>query len=401
MLAPQLASPGRPLDGSTAARMGAAYGHSFSHVRIHDGGGALSSVTSEPAIAATVGADVAFAPGYYRPGTAMGDALIAHELAHVEQQRTGGDVPGAAHEADAHEATVGAVAHLAGVRGEPRARPSRGSAIAPQRCGGMPNWAPQMPAGTLTPSNQKAFVEGAKVDAMLMNSPTLGKYITPRSKAPLSNSEGPIPPRGTSAEHIRYHPQKEWEQVMLAEHAGKPNPRASRCDRSFTPEEVRALAPNVRGFWSPGADLIHINEDTADETTPIHESIHRYLHPRYLDTVGMEIVEGTTEYFANIVRGEQEPKLVPKQDAYPEETYSVGLMANKVGVDAMAEAYFNGNIEVLRAANDKLVPGRFDAWCKATRRGDLEAANTLFGMSRMNRTRLEPVVFPPAAPPKP
>jgi hypothetical protein len=42
--------------------------------------------------AVTLGEDVAFAEGEYQPGTPIGDALIAHELAHVVQQRGTGDV---------------------------------------------------------------------------------------------------------------------------------------------------------------------------------------------------------------------------------------------------------------------------------------------------------------------
>ena len=37
----------------------------------------------------TTGADVYFGHGEYRPGTAEGDKLIAHELTHVVQQRGG------------------------------------------------------------------------------------------------------------------------------------------------------------------------------------------------------------------------------------------------------------------------------------------------------------------------
>ena len=40
--------------------------------------------------AVTVGEHVAFAPGEYRPGTPVGDALLAHELAHVGQQADAG-----------------------------------------------------------------------------------------------------------------------------------------------------------------------------------------------------------------------------------------------------------------------------------------------------------------------
>ena len=90
------------------------------------------------------------------------------------------------------------------------------------------------------------------------------------------------------------------------------------------------------------------------------------------------------------MRDEQEPKLVSKEKAYPEETYAISVMADAVGVDAVADAYFNGNIERLRAAVDKAQPGRFDAWCDAVKRRNFEAANTLFGKSMINRMRENP-----------
>jgi hypothetical protein len=70
--------------------MEASFGRSFADVRVHaDAKGAV--VTDQHAAEAlTVGRDVAFAPGRYRPGTASGDHLIAHELAHVVQQSGGG-----------------------------------------------------------------------------------------------------------------------------------------------------------------------------------------------------------------------------------------------------------------------------------------------------------------------
>lgn len=60
-------------------------------------------------LALTEGTDVHFAPGTYQPGTPGGDHLIAHELAHVAQQRRGpigGEVGTAALEADAERAAA-------------------------------------------------------------------------------------------------------------------------------------------------------------------------------------------------------------------------------------------------------------------------------------------------------
>lgn len=85
--------PGRPLDGSIRSRMEAAFGVGFGAVRVHRDsvGAGLSDKLNARAF--TVGQHVAFGTGEYRPGTLVGDALIAHELAHVVQQGGAHDLP--------------------------------------------------------------------------------------------------------------------------------------------------------------------------------------------------------------------------------------------------------------------------------------------------------------------
>ena len=78
---------GRPFDGAVRARMEAAFGTSFGAVRLHTGRKASTLSDDLNARAFTVGRHVAFGAGEYRPGTMVGDALIAHELAHVVQQQ--------------------------------------------------------------------------------------------------------------------------------------------------------------------------------------------------------------------------------------------------------------------------------------------------------------------------
>jgi hypothetical protein len=78
---------GRPLDSGVNSRIGSAFGQDFSHVLIHTDAQAAQLSDSLNARAFTIGKDVAFASGEYRPGTLIGDALIAHELAHVVQQK--------------------------------------------------------------------------------------------------------------------------------------------------------------------------------------------------------------------------------------------------------------------------------------------------------------------------
>jgi hypothetical protein len=80
---------GRTLDSGARSRMEAAFGHDFSGVRIHTDSRAASLSSNLNARAFTIGSDVAFGSGEYNPSTPAGDALLAHELAHVVQQGGG------------------------------------------------------------------------------------------------------------------------------------------------------------------------------------------------------------------------------------------------------------------------------------------------------------------------
>ena len=79
---------GESIDHETRSRMERAFGHDFSQVRVHADAGAARLSRDLNARAFTIGSDVAFGAGEYRPGTLVGDALLAHELAHVIQQRS-------------------------------------------------------------------------------------------------------------------------------------------------------------------------------------------------------------------------------------------------------------------------------------------------------------------------
>lgn len=78
---------GRELDSAIRERAGAQLGDPLADVRVHDDPGADALAHSVSARAFTTGSDVYFAQGEYNPGTSEGDLLIAHELAHVVQQR--------------------------------------------------------------------------------------------------------------------------------------------------------------------------------------------------------------------------------------------------------------------------------------------------------------------------
>lgn len=81
-----LRAPGRPLDAESRAFMEPRFGHDFSNVRIHTDTRAAQSARAVHALAYTVGRNVVFGSGQYRPETMAGRELLAHELTHVAQQ---------------------------------------------------------------------------------------------------------------------------------------------------------------------------------------------------------------------------------------------------------------------------------------------------------------------------
>jgi hypothetical protein len=88
-----LRSPGRPLDPAARAFFEPRFGHDFSRVRVHTDARAAESARAVQALAWTGGRDIAFAEGRYQPESGSGRRLLAHELAHVVQQGSGGAAP--------------------------------------------------------------------------------------------------------------------------------------------------------------------------------------------------------------------------------------------------------------------------------------------------------------------
>jgi hypothetical protein len=65
------------------------FGYNFGNVKIHTGKEAADSAEMIMARAYTIGEDIIFAEGQYRPNVSEGRKLLAHELMHVVQQSTG------------------------------------------------------------------------------------------------------------------------------------------------------------------------------------------------------------------------------------------------------------------------------------------------------------------------
>lgn len=136
-----LRTSGDPLDHGTRRDMEDRFQQDFSAVRVHADARAATSAEAVDARAYTVGQRVVFGKDQYAPRSGSGRHLLAHELAHVVQQRRGGAAPrgdhGASLEVFATQAARAAVqgngpvavagASAAGVTREPAA--SSGAAI--------------------------------------------------------------------------------------------------------------------------------------------------------------------------------------------------------------------------------------------------------------------------------
>ena len=148
---------GAPMSAPLRSTMENAFGLSFARVRVHNDTQAASIADSLNARAFAVGEHVAFGAGEYDPQTPAGQALVAHELAHVAQQGAAA-VPEAQRrsttetesiEQDADHAAGEAMASvLTGERGiAGKVLPAIESGLSLQRCSKdkPPNKTPELP----------------------------------------------------------------------------------------------------------------------------------------------------------------------------------------------------------------------------------------------------------------
>ena len=80
---------GSPLPTDVREEMQGRLGHDFGDVRVHNDSRAHESAQSVNAHAYTVGSNVVFQRDKYDPASTEGKTMLAHELTHVVQQRSG------------------------------------------------------------------------------------------------------------------------------------------------------------------------------------------------------------------------------------------------------------------------------------------------------------------------
>jgi hypothetical protein len=80
---------GQPLSGEIRSYFEPRFRHDFGSVRVHTGSEAAETAHAFGARAFTLGRHIVFGAGEYGPSTTAGRRLLAHELTHVVQQRSG------------------------------------------------------------------------------------------------------------------------------------------------------------------------------------------------------------------------------------------------------------------------------------------------------------------------
>jgi hypothetical protein len=196
---------GTPLDSGVKSRAESVFGRDLSQVRVHTDAKGAQLSHGLNARAFTIGQDIAFGSGEYRPGTLIGDALITHELAHTVQQEgsssttaplSKGGLESGALEAEADLAAVGAVVSMwSGVKGgiahiAKSALPRLKSGLRLQRCSRRSGPTPSPPAiSTASGADQRVSPPGpaaAVPEAGLARE--IGYELDPSSRPP------PAPP---------------------------------------------------------------------------------------------------------------------------------------------------------------------------------------------------------------
>lgn len=191
---------------------------------------------------------------------------------------------------------------------------------------------------------------GKEVDAFLDASPFFKKMVADAVKA------------GKKAEgHVHIWTKAEFLTKCEAYLTGKKNPNTGT---PFTADQAKEFAKNVNAYQE-GTE-IHVNEERGEAATTIHESIHLFQDDKYLNKVGFNVNEGTTEFFTKKLCAEQSPA-IPRGDFYPDQYKSVKKLIEYIGgPDLVAAAYFSAKLAELEAAVDKKAgasgAGTFTKW---------------------------------------
>ena len=231
-----LRSSGQPLNSSMRDFMEKRFDHDFSGVRIHADANAGESAQRVGAEAYTVGSEIVFAPGRYAPASAEGQALVAHELAHVIQQETSntgtlvGEPSGAEREAEIAAAQV-----LAGPVHVNLSQTGLNLAKAPQTGGG---------GGTKPKTDPVEQARAAAFIRVLLARDRVGGLGPPSPLAPSTGPLAPSPMAGQPYPDIQAYESKQKARRYASLFFEWENPNMDQI-HDILDHMLTALSPSV------------------------------------------------------------------------------------------------------------------------------------------------------------
>ncbi|WP_322061173.1 eCIS core domain-containing protein [Paraburkholderia sp. J63] len=417
------ATNGEPLDASSRAQMEARFGERFEDVRVHRGAGARALTGAMNAFAVTGGTDIYFADDGYAPGTRRAHAILAHELAHVAQQRHAAmDTPEAALEAEAAHASsaVGAghdvrIRHGSARRWLPVTRTEKtlegagigllsggaagalaglgiaaatgGALGAGALIGGLIGGGIGALAGGIAGFLDRRTKSETIPEADMLIRRRFGRFLPGGTPGPLrgasvhvvqsgaelcerflcrhSNIKGAGPTRQCDPGSLLGWTDTGVPVFPTRSPQDQPAPVASQAD-----EPVCSGGPLEHA--TPSHPVIYY---AGTAGTLIHEGLHAWSSTAY-DYLGDFVTEGTTEYFTRELQTDID--MAPCTTCYPDEVAAVSQLMDLVGKDTVAAAYFGGGVPALhQAVNAQLGACGLAAWAFSLQMGSFEHARAI------------------------
>ncbi|MCI0533585.1 MAG: DUF4157 domain-containing protein [Verrucomicrobiales bacterium] len=360
---------GTPMDEGPRSFFEERFGHDFSQVRIHADQSAASAAEQRGASAFTVGNDIVFGRNQYRPASSSGGSIIAHELAHVLQQRSG--APQAAGISLQMQPAPPKTESAAAPKVQAPTTPSGWAAAVDKAVRtkfglgakdfssartsfvGTEEFAKRFPASQLEEHLLNIFLDwGHEFGSTEWDILNLNKVAyantgwTPTAEIDLR-------------EFIR-------EGIRKGEFKGEKRERdvaTGQFERfTITPKELVAMRIAAVTDIAPPLPqrTITVQKDQAAVQTLVHEVCHFYIHDRYRDMalarkdageylrsarIGQILLEGFAEYFARDVMKANAHLFGPLSiSAYELEVEAAREIIGRMGGAAVArQAYFQGN----------------------------------------------------------
>jgi hypothetical protein len=214
---------------------------------------------------------------------------------------------------------------------------------------------------TARPVKQK-LRGGREVDAIFDTSPYFKDLVGAKMK------------KITLAKAMKVDDESTFEAAWLEYAQRSINPNT---DKNFTADEAKQFmtVKGLRAFQDEDRGTIHIRKERADLGTQLHEGLHLFSDDRWKRRMNYNANEGVTEYFTRKLGPEVN---VERDDSFFLQQYtSATHLVAAAGEDAVAAAYFSGDMAGLKTKLDGRGDGTWGKWLGFMEASNFKAANKL------------------------